>query len=361
MKELDEMAVNLDDGMVYERLDPSTMQRYIAELPRQCAAAWELARDWKLPASYGAVKQVVILGMGGSAIGGALLAGLERDVCPIPVHGVNDYTLPAYADADTLVVASSHSGNTEETLSAFGQAIERGCRLVAVTTGGKLSALAADKGIPQLQFTYPTAPRAALGYSFTLLLGLFCRLGLLPDRSGELSEAIALLETLQSQWAPNVPTAENPAKRLATRLHGRLPVIYGAGFLGAVARRWKGQFNENSKVWAFYEELPELGHNAIVGYGLPTQMREQVTVICLRSPLDHPRVQLRWEITRELLLQEGIAVETLHGQGASRLAQMLSLIHQGDYVSLYLALKNGADPTAMRPIEYLKQRLADIS
>lgn len=352
--------LNLDDPRLYEERDPQRMRDRIAELPVHCADAWHLVQDLVLPDSYRQVRGVVVLGMGGSAIGGALAAALVAEECPVPVLCVGGYDLPACAGPDTLVVGSSYSGKTEETRSAFAQALERGCRLAVIATGGDLAAVAVERGIPLLRFSPCLAPRAAIGYSLMLLLGILWRAGLIRDPGDDLDEAITVLEDWQRELRPETPAVRNPAKRLAGQLIGRLPVIYGAGFLAPVARRWKGQFNENAKQWAVWEEMPELNHNAVVGYGLPEGIRERVSVLMLRSPLDHPRVQARWEITKELLLQEGIAPDEIWGRGKSRLAQMLSLIHFGDWVSLYLAVLNGADPTPVTPIDYLKRRLTEM-
>jgi len=298
--------------------------------------------------------------MGGSAIGGALLQGLVAGECPVPITVVRGYTLPAFARGPgTLVIGCSYSGNTEETLSAFEEALERRALPVAVTTGGKLAALAQEEGIPLVRFDYRSQPRAALGYSFTLLLGLLCRLGLLRDYSADLEEAARVMEEWQAEIRPQVPTARNAAKRLASQIAGRLPVVYGAGVLAAVANRWKTQFNENGKHWTFFEVLPELNHNAVVGFGNPQSVRERTIVLMLRSSLDHPRVQVRWEVTRELLLREGVVAEEVQGRGESHLAHMLSLIHFGDYVSFYLAMLNEVDPTPVETIAFLKQRLAE--
>jgi len=352
--------VNLDDVKVIAQNDPAGMRDRIQELPQQCADAWRMVQQIDLPAAYRSPRKVIILGMGGSAIGGALLSGLVADECTVPILSIGGYDLPAYAGPGDVVVASSHSGNTEETLSATAQAAARGLPIIAVTTGGKLAALAEENGWLLVRFDHAAPPRAALGYSFTLLLGLAHRMGLVRDYGADLEEARVVLERQQRELTPDVPTARNPAKRLAGQLVERLPVVYGAGFLAPVARRWKGQFNENSKNWAIWEELPELNHNAVVGFGLPDGVRERASVILLRSQLDHPRVQVRWEVTKELLLREGVMVDEAWGQGKSRLTQMLSLIHFGDYVSLYLATLNEADPTPVPPIDYLKGRLAEM-
>ncbi len=352
--------MNLDDHELFDRLDPDGMRERIGELPQQCRAAWGLVRDAELLPLHGSVRQVVILGMGGSAIGGTLLQGLVAGECGVPVTVVRGYTLPTFVRGpDCLVIGCSYSGDTEETLSALGEALERGILPVAVTTGGKLAALAQERGLPLVRFSYRSSPRAALGYSFVLLLGLFSRLGLVRDHSADLEEAIQVMEEWQVEIGPDTPTARNTAKSLAGRLVDRLPVIYGAGFLAAVANRWKTQFNENSKHWAFFEVLPELNHNAVVGFGIPQVVRDRTFVLMLCSGLDHPRVRMRWDVTRELLQRERVAVETLQGRGESRLAQMLSLIHFGDYVSFYLAMLNGADPTPVETISFLKQRLAE--
>jgi glucose/mannose-6-phosphate isomerase len=352
--------MNLDQHARFDQLDPDRMIERIGELPQHCRAAWALTQELELPPAYGAVRHVVVLGMGGSAIGGALLRGLVAGECDIPITIVRGYTLPQFVQGpEYLVIGCSYSGNTEETLSAFGEALGRGVRALAVTTGGALAALADERGLPLLRFDYRSQPRAALGYSFTLLLGLFSRLGLVRDYASDINASVRVMEQWQAEIGPQVPQAQNAAKSLATRLVDRLPVAYGAGFLAAVANRWKTQFNENSKHWAFFEVLPELNHNSVVGLGIPEGVRDRVSVLMLRSSRDHPRVSVRWDVTQELLGREGVAVETLWGRGDSPLAHMLSLIHFGDYASFYLAMLNGVDPTPVETIAFLKRRLAE--
>lgn len=350
----------LDDLQQLSEKDPDNMLERIGELPEQCQDAWEQSQDLSLPSAYGSVRHLIVVGMGGSAIGGALLSGLVDDACSIPITVVRGYTLPAFVQGpDYLVVGCSYSGNTEETLSAFGEALERGARTMAITTGGQLTELARERDLPLVQFDYPSQPRAALGYSFVLLLGAVRQLGLLRDYAPDLDEAVQVMKELQVEIGPDVPAAQNAAKQLAERIKGRLPVTYGAGFLSAVANRWKTQFNENAKHWAFFEILPELNHNSVVGLSIPPEVRDQIIVLMLRSTQDQPRVQMRWDVTRELLAREGVTAEEIQGRGESPLAQMLSLIHVGDYVSFYLAMLNGVDPTPVETIAFLKKRLAD--
>lgn len=355
------MRVNLDDLEALRRLDPGDMLGRIAELPRQCRDAWTLAQAFELPPGYRAAKQVVVTGMGGSAIGGALLAGLVADEATIPISIVRSYTLPACVGPEALVIGCSYSGNTEETLSAFREAREKGARLLAVTTGGQLAQLAHSWGAPVLTFDYVSQPRAALGYSFVLLLGVLDRLGFFSSKEADLAEAIEVMEAQQVEISPQAPQAHNPAKALAGRLHGHLVVIYGAGFMEPVANRWKTQVNENSKAWAIFEGMPELNHNSVVGYEHPRELRDRLAVVMLTSALDHPRTAIRFQVTREILEERGIACEVVTARGRSRLAQMLSTIHLGDYVSFYLAALNGADPTPVEVISVLKRRLAEVS
>ncbi len=351
----------LNDWQTIRQIDPHDMLARVAELPQTCAAAWRLIQAADLPA-LAPVERVVVTGMGGSAIGGDLVAALVADRCAAPIEVVRGYDLPAYvAGPETLLVGSSYSGNTEETLSAFRAGHQRGASLVALTTGGEMARLAQGWGIPLITFDYQAQPRAALGYSLTLLLGLLDRLGLIAAQGDAVDEAVGVMTQWGGEIGADVPQADNPAKKLTRELLGRMPVIYGSGLMEPVARRWKCQFNENSKSWAFYEPMPELNHNAVVGYERSQAWQERLTVICLRSAYDHPRVTARWEITGELLEREGVDCVQLEARGEGRLAQMLSLVYFGDFVSVYLALAQGVDPTPVGPIANLKARLAEMS
>ncbi len=344
----------------FASIDPQGMLEHALALPQTCADAWALAQrtypTLNLPSGF---QHIVIVGMGGSAIGGDLLAALVADESPCPIMVQRGYQLPAFVQGpETLVIGVSYSGNTEETLSAFNQAHARGALLTALTTGGEMSRLADEWHIPVLRFDYPSQPRAALGYSFVPLLNLLCQLGLITGQAAALREAVDVMQAWQDAIGPQVPIADNPAKQLADALRDRCPVVYGAGLLQPVARRWKTQFNENSKVWAFFEALPELNHNAVVGFERSAIVREQVAVVSLHSRYDSARLQRRWQVTGELLSRESVEHHVVKARGVSRLAQMLSAIHFGDLVSVYLALANDIDPTPVAPINYLKAQLA---
>jgi len=339
--------------------DPGDMLGRIRELPRQVRDAWDQVRQLELPPSYRDIENVLILGMGGSAIGGDLARALAQNYTGVPITVCREYDLPAYVNDFTLVIASSYSGNTEETLSAFQQAIERQAKVVVVSTGGKLTDLAGEMGTPIIPVRYKSSPRAAIGHSLVLLLGIFADLDLIPDPTPDLEEAIQVMMAMQPQLDLGTPLATNPAKSLALRLNGKLPVIYGAGLFSDVARRWKGQFNENAKHWSFFEVLPEANHNAILGYQFPAALARQLVVLFLTGPADHPRLRLRQQVTAEVLDKAGVPVEWIAAQGSSPAAQVFSLIHYGDYVSFYLSLLNQIDPSPVPLIDYLKRRLAE--
>jgi glucose/mannose-6-phosphate isomerase len=252
--------IDLDDLHRLAEMDPQGMRASIAELPQQCEDAWHLAQRIELPDAYRQVKRVTIVGVGGSAIGGDLLRTLVMEECPIPVLVHRDYVLPGFVDPHTLVIVCSYSGNTEEALAGFDGAIQRGARLLSITTGGQLKRRSRELGLPVCSYQYESQPRAALGYSLMFLLGVLQFLGWIGDKSGHVAEAVSVMRRWQVEIEGSVPVAENAAKQLAQTLYQRLPVVYAAEHLSEVARRWKGQFNENSKSWGVFDVLPELNH-----------------------------------------------------------------------------------------------------
>lgn len=350
--------VNLDNVSVYRQLDTSGMLNRLHEFPEQCQRAWEKVIKFALPREYTRIDKVVILGMGGSAIGGDIVRRLALAETKVPVWVHRDYSLPLVVDESTLVIASSYSGNTEETLSAFTESLKTPAKKLVLTTDGTLKQLADKQGIPVFVIDYQAPPRAAFPYSFIPLIGIFQKLGLLRDKSTDLREALQVLSRLTKDFAETVPLDSNPAKQLATRLWGRIAVVYGAGILSEVARRWKTQLNENSKTWAFFELFPELNHNAVAGYEFPSQLKERIFALLLHSSLLHPRSLLRYEATAKLLDKAGVTYEFVEAKGESTLAQVMSLVLWGDYFSFYLAILNEVDPTPVDSIDFVKNYLA---
>ncbi|HEX7621428.1 MAG TPA: bifunctional phosphoglucose/phosphomannose isomerase [Anaerolineales bacterium] len=346
--------MNLDDLDFIHQHDPQNMLREIDNLPAQLEKAWELGQTQPLPDSTG-LRQVIIPGMGGSAIGADLLAALIAPSCPIPVIVQRDYGLPAWAHGpETLVIASSHSGNTEETLEAFNAALQNKCRLMTVATGGKLAERAIQANIPLWKFEHKGQPRAAVGFSFGLLLAVFSRLGLIPDPANELEKTVAAMKKQQETLRADIPVTHNPAKRLAGQLVGRWVNVYASGCLVPVARRWKTQINEIAKAGAGFESLPEADHNALAGLLNPADILSRTVTLFLHAPSDHPRNHLRLDLTRHGFVIEGLNTDVYEAMGESSLAQIWTALHFGDYTSYYLAMAYSSDPTPVEALENFK-------
>ncbi len=343
---------------LFNNPDPSNMLGYIDALPDDLAKAWQLGHQLPLP-EFPPIDRVIIAGMGGSAIGGDLLAAYlaNQGKAPICIH--RNYELPAWAvGKNTMVICSSHSGNTEETLSSFNKALEQNCSLFVLCTGGKLQKQAEATGVPCWQFQHAGQPRTAIPYSFGLLLALANRIGLAQVAEEEVQDAVEVMRMARLNLTANMELAENPAKRLAGQLINRNVLILAAGELEVIARRWKTQINELAKAWACFEALPEANHNALAGLEFPTELYEKTSAIFLRAKIDHPRNALRLNLTQQAYLVAGVATDAVWAKGESRLAQMWSLLQFGDYVAYYLALLYGVDPTPIEALTSLKETLA---
>lgn len=353
------------DDVDYAMLDPDNMRGHIDALPDQLEKAWSRARSLQLPDTFREVKRVVITGMGDSIIAADLFTALAEPTCLTPIILNRDYNLPAFAaGSDTLIIAMSYSGMTEETLSATQHAIERGTQLLAITTGGMLLQQVAGANGTVWQIDYVSQPRAALGWLYGLLLGVAQQLNWMGDLDADVTEAVERLRRDREVWKAETLTNRNSAKRVAGQFVDRIPVIWGGGFLAPVARRWKTQFNANAKTAAFYEIMPEVNHNAIVGIAAPEELinRHKIQIVQLVSAqYDHPRVFLRHESTDDMLREAGIISEMVKARGDGRLTQQMNLVQFGDYVSFFLAMANQVDPTPIVPIDRLKQKMAEAN
>src|SRR5688572_23010155 len=329
-------------------------------LPDQLQKAWELGQTQPLP-EVKDIRSIVIAGMGGSAIGADLVSAAVFSSIQVPVMVHRDYGLPAFARGKgTLVICSSHSGNTEETLDSFEAALKNDCSIAVISTGGEIAKRAAAKKIPVWTFQHNGQPRAAVGFSFGLLLALFTRLKLIPDPAKDVADAIEAMKRSQLHLRVDVPTVKNPAKRYAGQLMGRWVTIVGAGLLAPVARRWKGQMNEVAKAGANFEYLPEADHNTLAGTMNPHEtLNAHTMTMFLRAPSDHPRNRLRSDLTRKALMLEGMNTDHADARGATQLAHMWTLIIFGDYMAYYLAMAYKVDPTPIQALVNLKNALAE--
>jgi len=259
-----------------------------------------------------------------------------------------------------LVICSSHSGNTEETLDAFETARKAGCRIIVVSTGGELAKLGKENDVPIMTFEHKGQPRAAVGFSFGLLLAMFQRLELVDDQSDAVMDAVTAMKRSQEFWKADVPAAKNPAKRYAGQLMGRWVTIVASGMLGPVARRWKGQLNEIAKAGANFEVLPEADHNTLAGTINPQEtLNAHTMTMFLNAPSEHPRNKLRSDLTRKAFMLEGLNTDFIKGRGTSALAHMWTLILFGDYMAYYLAMGYGVDPTPIQALVDFKQAMSE--
>ena len=346
--------MDLDNLSEMRELDSDNMIAEIEGLPEQLENAWLSGLRQSLP-NMSKPRQVVIAGMGGSAIAADLLSAFIEPFSDVPLVVVRDYNLPAWAKGqETLVITSSHSGNTEETLSVYNQAVAANCQILAITTGGKLEASARQNGHPVFTFQHQGQPRSAVGFSFGLLSAVFSRLNLIPDPATQLSEALQAMRAQKTMLGVDTPVSQNPAKRMAGQLVDRWVTVMGSGVLTPVARRWKGQFSEVAKAWAQFEFLPEADHNTLAGTENPIEALAKTTVIFLQAPSDHPRNRLRSELTMRGFMLAGMGTDYYLAKGEGRLAHLWTALHFGDYVAYYLAMSYDVDPSPIPAIQDLK-------
>jgi glucose/mannose-6-phosphate isomerase len=346
----------LDDERQLRAGDRSGMLERVAGLARQVREGYELGLAAPDLAAAADASAIAVCGMGGSAISGDVLRALAAPRLGIPVVVVRSPELPAWCGPGTLVVASSYSGETAETLAAFAEALRRGCRMLVVTSGGTLGERASELGLGRVLVPGGSPPRAAFGYLALGLLGALEAMGLLGSMRADVEEAAAEAEARLAQLAPALPTAANPAKGLAASIGERVPVIWGAEGIGSVAAlRWKTQLNENGKVPAWSSALPELDHNEVVGWSAGRGHR--FFVVALRHDGEPPGVPERVELSLEIARAAGAGVEEVWASGTSALARLLTLVAHGDMTATYLGLAHGEDPTEVEAIARLKRAL----
>ncbi|MFA5866552.1 MAG: bifunctional phosphoglucose/phosphomannose isomerase [Actinomycetota bacterium] len=354
------MLERLNDPETIKSIDISDMLGVIGAFPAQCREAVSLAESFDFGKLSGDVSSIVTLGMGGSGIGGDIVKALLEPKSKVPVNVCKGYSLPAFVGPDTLVFAISYSGGTEETLTTLQRAADVGSKIIAVTSDGSLEKEAKKRGFPVIKVPGGLQPRAALGYLSLTVVVVLEKLGFIEDVRADIEETLGILEMMSEHMSPDSPAGNNIAKQLAGRLYEKMPVVYGSEGTPAVAAlRWKCQFNENSKVPAFWHQFPELNHNEIVGWQELGEVAKRCCLITLRSPGENPRTRKRVEISLPLL--EGVVGESLQvwSEGDSELARLYSLIYLGDFTSVYLAILNGVDPTPVERIQLLKKKLRE--
>ena len=348
----------LDDESIYA-LDKAGMFRHIRQTGAELLRAWDASEALELPVGALRATGVVVAGMGGSATGGDYFAALCLGGARIPVVVIRGYDLPGWVDESTLVIVASHSGNTEEALACYEDAHGRGSELLVLTTGGQLAEFARRDGTSWHRLTYDAPPRAALAHSLAPLLRVGNLLGLCHAdradifRAGESHSALS-----QDHIGEEVPTRSNIAKQIAEGISGRFVMLFGAEHLTSVARRFRNQLSENGKTLGSFEMLPEANHNLVVGLGTAKAIAGSLAAILLESDLYNERLRQRFDATASLLEEVRVPVFRIAIGGATPLEQLLQGTAWGDYVSTYLALLNGLDPTPIPQIEQIKIALS---
>jgi glucose/mannose-6-phosphate isomerase len=341
-------------------IDPDGMYDCLLDFPKQVEEAYRTGKKSNVKVRASGFTSIVLTGLGGSAIGGDLLRAYLSDECRIPLTVNRHYTLPASVGSKTLVIVSSYSGNTEETISAQKDATRRKAKVVCISTGGEVTRFARKHKQPCIETPGGLQPRAALGYSFFPLLVFLSASGFIKPKDRDIRETIALLR-LKAEVYRHPDHEENPAVQLARKFKGHLPVVYSASdHLDAVNVRWRGQFAENAKQLAYGNLLPEMNHNELVGWNSLRNLLKEIHVIFLRDRGEHARVSVREEITKKIVTDYAHGVSEVWSEGKSLLARMFSLIHLGDWVSYYLAILNNQDPTPVKAIDFLKSELAKV-
>lgn len=349
--------MDLNKNTSFSSIDLQDMLGQIDKLPDQLLAGYNLSLTFSTR-FVERPREIILAGMGGSAIGGDLFAATIEGKSEIPFHVHRNYGLPAWVKGkETLVIVSSHSGNTEETLSAFETALEKKCQILAITTGGQLEEKAKTHGIPVWKFDHKGQPRAAIGFSYGLLIGLAERLNMIINVKNQIQNAVDAMKDQQTAIHASLPVNQNTAKRLAGQMVGRLVSVYGADHLAPVARRWKTQLNELAKTWSQYDEFPEVDHNTIAATMNPETPLENIFAIFLTGSFQNPRNKKRIELTRERFMRDGINTDTYEARGLDEMTQIWTAIHFGDYVAYYLAMLYEVDPTPIDAISWLKKSL----
>ncbi len=352
--------MTVDYAALRSHLDTTDMLGRLIDFPAQMEAAWKIGAEFASSAEKlrgNAFERVVVCGMGGSAIGGDLARSFLGDRARLPIHSCRDYHLPANLARGALVVASSYSGNTGETLAAYDAARAQGATVIAITSGGQMAERCARDGVPVCTIPGGMPPRSAIGYSLMPMLHVLRATGVAAFDDREFREALDVARERCEAYHPR--NHDNGAIELANDLHRRTAFVYAApGLLEGVARRWACQINENAKTLAHFAFFPELNHNEIVGWEVGEHLLSNAVILSLEDREDHPMTRRHADVGLSLMGSSAARVERLETPGGGRLARMLAMMLLGDFASVYLAYLNDVDPTPVKKIDALKKELA---
>jgi len=343
-------------------IDKSDYKKILLDFHKQIEEAKSIFENARTKIDTQKIHNILYLGMGGSAIVGDLLFDVFFDELKIPINVVRSYYAPSYCSEHTLIIVSSYSGNTEETLSALQQATKKGAQVVAITSGGKLSGMAKDNNWNLVSVPEGLPPRQALGYMFFPLYHLFGKFGLIENYNENLHNLAKFVsETARHNDYPG-RGGKVLAKELARTIQNRIPIFYStAPYLSTVSRRWQNQIQENAKSPAFANILPEMNHNEIVGWEIENIDLKSLIVIFLENQEAHPRIKKRIELSKKIIKERGVEVVDIYANGSCYMEKVFSLIVLGDWVSYYLALAYEKDPSEIKNIDYLKKEMSVLT
>ena len=353
------MLHNLDDFDYIKQLDSKNMLDAVHRFPENCIHAINTADKNNLNyIDSKNFKSILIVGMGGSAVGGLLIRDWLKFSCKLPIYVVRDYTLPSYIDENTLMLAMSYSGNTEETISALNEGLEKKAKIIAFSSGGILKKIALENSITFFEMPKGYQPRAALPYQFFTVAVVLKKLGLIGESWNEVEEAIKVVTKLRNEIQPENPLKDNPSKLLALELRDYIPFIYGSSIHEAVAYRFNTQLNENGKSPAGTNFFPEAFHNSIMASEGRKGLLRHLCALIIRDPLEKPEISNKIDIFIKILESTFSKVVEVEARGQGRLTRILSALYLGDYTSIYLGLLYGKDPSSTDSIDKLKKIFA---
>jgi len=351
----------LDNIEKIQEIDKSNMLDTLVQFPNQIKEAVEIAMAAEMETFF-KIDNVIITGMGASGISGDIASSLYRDKIDVPFYVNKEYDLPKWARKDTLNIFFSYSGNTEETISAFKIASQKKCRIITISSGGKLQELSKKREVAHIQLPAGYQPRAAIAYSLFSLIVILKRVGLLRnDIETETNDTIFAIKELIYGINKTVAEEHNLAKQIARQIFNTIPQIYGWGIYTPIATRWRQQFNENSKVISRAEAIPESNHNDIVGWSLNPEVSKNFSCILFRDrDIESLAMSTRLNFMKNLYEDLAANIIEIHPKGKKRLSKIMYIMALGDFISCYLAILRKIDPTPVDIIQELKQSLDKI-
>jgi len=351
----------LDDLKLISKIDKSNILDIVEKFPEQIKTSFAVEKS-SILGSYLKIDNIIISGMGASSISGDIVQSLFLDRVDIPIFVNRQYYLPKWANKNTLLISQSYSGNTEETLNTFKNGYQKRCKIIGISSGGKLKELCEKSGIPFIKIPSGIPPRTATGYMLFSAIFAIKKIGVLKnDMESEIEETVSIINDLKNHIKKVIPEKENISKQLAQKILNTIPQIYGFEFYIPIAKRWCTQFNENSKIICRYDEIPECNHNDIVGWSLNPEVSKKFTCILFRdSDNESVYISKRLNFMKKLFEEVSGNVIEIQVKGKKRLAKMLYAMYLGDFTSCYLGILRGIDPTPVDAITELKNELAKI-